>query len=322
MRKFPEPVVVVSECLEFGHCRYNGDMIKSEIVSSLKPFVEFRPVCAECQIGLGVPRDPIRVVRAKGSARLYQPATGLDFTAEMKAFSEKYLGGQGRVDGFIMKAYSPSCGIKGVKVYPPGDKVASVDSGAGFFGAAVLERFPDSPVEDELRLSNLRIRQHFLTKLFLAASFREMRLSGPPEMKKIVRFQADNKLLLMAYNQTRMRELGRIVANHAGLSPEKVYDAYEPTLMAAFAKAPSYVSNINVLMHAMGYFSRGLSAREKAFFLDSLEKYRNKKVPLAVPLNIVRSFIVRFGEPYLESQTYFEPYPSDLDGLADTGKNR
>ncbi len=295
-------------------------MIHDEFVKKLMVYVDYNPVCAECEIGLGVPRDPIRVTLVKKEARLVQPSTGLDLTDKMNGFSKEFLDSLKAVDGFILKAYSPSCGIKGVKIYPALEKVSSVGTGAGFFGAAAINKYGWLPVEDELRLTNLNIREHFLTKLFLSASFRDM--AKKREMKALVQFQADNKLLLMTYNQLKMRELGRIVANHEKLKIDKVLENYGKTLFMAFAKIPSFVSNINVLMHAFGYFSKELTAKEKAFVLDSFEKFREKKVPLAVPVSVIRSFIVRFDEKYLAGQTYFEPYPEDLINMNDTGRGK
>ncbi len=75
----------------------------------------------------------------------------------------------------------------------------------------MLERFDDRAIEDEGRLRNLGIREHFLTRIFAFARFRLVQQSG--SMSDLVRFHAANKLLLMAYNKEKMRELGRIVAN-------------------------------------------------------------------------------------------------------------
>ena len=38
-RAFPKPVVVVSKCLEFEACRYNGERISSSFIERLKPHV-------------------------------------------------------------------------------------------------------------------------------------------------------------------------------------------------------------------------------------------------------------------------------------------
>jgi NADPH-dependent 2,4-dienoyl-CoA reductase/sulfur reductase-like enzyme len=76
VRSSVKPVVVVSKCLGFAHCRFNGLTISSHTVDKLKPHVDFRPVCPEVEIGLGIPRDPVRIVKKADELRLIQPATG------------------------------------------------------------------------------------------------------------------------------------------------------------------------------------------------------------------------------------------------------
>ena len=63
---FTKPKILVSKCIEFDSCRYNGQMISSDFVKKLKKFVDFKPVCPEVEIGLGIPRNPIRIVEKKG----------------------------------------------------------------------------------------------------------------------------------------------------------------------------------------------------------------------------------------------------------------
>ena len=60
--KLSKPKIVVSKCLEFDACRYNGLSINDSMIRSLKEYVEFIPVCPEVEIGLGTPRDPIRLI--------------------------------------------------------------------------------------------------------------------------------------------------------------------------------------------------------------------------------------------------------------------
>jgi uncharacterized protein YbgA (DUF1722 family) len=126
----------------------------------------------------------------------------------------------------------------------------------------------------------------------------------------------------MAYNQKELRQLGRIVANHEKRKMEDVYDSYQEHFFHALHRAPRYTSHINVLMHALGFFSRQLSSREKAHFLDLLEQYRKGKIPLSAVITVVRSWIMRFDTEYLENQVYFEPYPAELVEITDSGKGR
>ena len=55
MRDFARPRILVSRCIEFDHCRWNGMMVRSDVVKLIKPHVDVMPVCAEVEIGLGHP---------------------------------------------------------------------------------------------------------------------------------------------------------------------------------------------------------------------------------------------------------------------------
>ena len=320
MREFVRPGVVASKCIEFAACRYNGVMIPSPVVRLLMPHVDFMQVCPEVEIGLGIPRKPIRIVITDGKRRLVQPETGRDVTREMKEFTAAYLGSIADVDGFILKFRSPSCGIKDVKIYSSPAKGASAGKGAGFFGGEVLRLFPNLAIEDEGRLKNYRIREHFLTRLFALAALRRMKALG--SMGDLVRFHTDNKLLLMAYSQKALRSLGKTVANPDRKPVPEAIETYARGFEAALGTAPRYTSCINVLMHAMGYFSRQLSGKEKAYFLNTLQEYRDQRVPLSVPIGIMKSYIIRFEEPYLAGQTFFDPYPEAMTSVTDSGKGR
>lgn len=238
----------------------------------------------------------------------------------MDAFANTFLDGLHDVDGFILKSRSPSCGIKDTRIYAAQGDTAISNRDAGRFAQAVLARFGHLPIEDEGRLTNYVLREHFLTHLYATARLRA--LKETPTLSALVQFQAENKLLLMGYHQDEMRVMGRLVANHERLPVEQVFAAYETHLHQALARPPRYTANINVLMHALGYFSEELSPAEKTFFLDSLEDYRAGRVPLSVPVSIMRAWIVRFGQAYLAQQTFFRPYPEDLVAITDSGQGR
>ena len=104
MKTFIKPRIVISKCIEFDFCRYNSQIIRSEIVSKLKPHVEFLPICAEVEIGLGVPRDPIRIVEKQTKKYLLQPTTGRDVTEAMNSFVHQYLASLHGIEGFLLKS--------------------------------------------------------------------------------------------------------------------------------------------------------------------------------------------------------------------------
>jgi len=310
MTPFVRPKIVISKCIEFDHCRYDGSLIPSDFVKALKPHVDFSPVCAEMEIGLGVPRSTIRIVSVNGEPRLIQPATGLDVTERMMDFSAHFLSSLSDVDGFILKFRSPSCGMKDIRVYSSSANGVAVSKTSGFFGGAVVKSFPDMAVEDEGRLRNFNIREHFLTKIYALASLREVRNSG--DVSNLIRFQEVNKFLLMAHSQKETRLLGKIVANQEGLDFEKQAAFYREHMAQALKRPPKTSSRANVLMHSLGYFKDQLTSKEKEHFIGSIGKYKDRKIPFSGPLAMLQSWAVRFGQDYVKNQTIFEPFPEDL----------
>lgn len=311
MKEFPTPKVVVSQCIEFDECRYDGQIISSDFVKKLIPHVQFITVCPEVAIGLGNPRKALRLVSIDGKVRLLQPAAKLDLTEKMQSFAASFLDSLPAVDGFLLKSRSPTSALKDARVYAgvnPGSAV--MRKGPGLFGSAVLQKFPCLAVEDEGRLRNPRIKEHFLTKLFTLASFRKTRQAG--SHKAIMEFQTHNKLLLKAYNQKEARILGSIVADKKRKSADLIINEYQQHLCCALKRAPRCGSNLNAMMHAMGHFSDKLSKEEKSFFLDSLQKYRNGLLPLSVNTSILRLWLKKFKEDLLMKQTFFKPYPEEL----------
>jgi len=323
MTEFVKPTVVSSKCIEFEYCRYNANIISSDVIKEMKNFVNFIPVCPEIEIGLGVPRDPIRIIQQDDSLKLMQSSTGKDVTSSMTNFAENFLDSLEDVDGFILKYKSPSCGTKHTPYLASIEKGAGkLGMGPGLFGKVVMERFPNLPIENEGRLKNFRIREHFLTKLYTIARFREVKNSE--KMRSLIDFQANNKFLFMAYNQVEMREMGRIVANQEKQPFSTLIKKYESHLLKLLAYPPKFTSHINVLMHMLGYFSDELTKEEKAYFLDELEKYRAGWIPLFVMRSLLKSWIVRFNQPYLKTQIYFEIFPEELMrfDLKDTWRGR
>jgi uncharacterized protein YbgA (DUF1722 family)/uncharacterized protein YbbK (DUF523 family) len=308
---FPRPGIVVSQCLGFEPVRYNAQIIRDDFVQRLAALCDVVVVCPEVAIGLGVPRPPIRLVSPrKGELRVEQPSTGRDVTGAMRDFAGSFLAGLENLDGFVLKSRSPSCGISDTKIYGTGAHAAVTGKGAGVFGGAVLERFPDRAVEDEGRLRDHGIRERFLTLLFGLARLRAVEASR--SRAALVELHAQYKYVLMAYHQQHARELGRTVAAVAARPWTDVLRDYRMTFARALARPARVRSHINALTHAFGHVSPGLSREERAFFLEHLDELRAGRAQLATTLALLRGWVLRFGEPYLERQVYFRPYPREL----------
>ncbi|MCS7241083.1 MAG: DUF523 and DUF1722 domain-containing protein [Candidatus Caldatribacterium sp.] len=305
-RTFPRPKVVVSKCLGFAPCRYDGAIIEDTFVRQLRPYVDFVPVCPEVDIGLGVPRKPIRIVLKAGKKHLVQEETEKDLTEAMERFSENFLTLQ-EVHGFILKAKSPSCGLRDVKVHAPSGKVLSL--GSGMFTEAVLRKYPHLAIESERRLEHSAIREHFLQKIFALADLEETLAKRSPGA--LVDFHTRYKLFLLAHHQQETHLLGKIVARVR----ESIDDAlkeYRTHFLRAIRRAMNRRLVVNVFFHILGYFKDRITPKEKDFFLHLLEDFREGNVSLPVLINLTESWVIRFEEPYLSRQVFFRPYPKPL----------
>ena len=148
-----EPIRIgVSSCLLGAEVRYDGGhKLDHHISEVLGEFFEWVPVCPGVEIGLGVPRPPIRLVEGQASPRLVEPESGEDLTERMESFARERLAElqEAGLDGFILKSRSPSCGIERVKVFGQDGKPKR--NGVGVFARALILRRPDLPAaEDEI----------------------------------------------------------------------------------------------------------------------------------------------------------------------------
>ena len=314
------PRIVVSRCLGFEACRWNGSIISDPFVASLGAHVEFRTVCPEVGAGLGIPRNPIRVVEGEHGPRLYQPADDRDVTDAMERYVDALIPTLGDVDGFILKSRLPSCGIRDVKLHGRDGTSVVTGRAAGLFGTRAKSAFGDVAIEDEGRLRNLRLREHFLTRVFAQARLRK--LLNAPTMAGLIGCHAHHKYRLMEYGPAKLRGLGRIVANHEKRPVRDVLECYRAGFAAALAAPPRIPTVVNSLTHMYGYFAKRLNPAEKRLFSEAVENYRAGRVGAMVVLQLIRSWVARFGEPYLAGQAVLDPFPAELVSREDSGKGR
>jgi uncharacterized protein YbbK (DUF523 family) len=226
--------VVVSKCLGFAHCRYDGGIVTDTFVASLKSQARLLPVCPELELGLGVPREPLRVIQDGGKLSLVQTGTGIDLTAPMESFCSSFLVSLSEPDGFILKTKSPSCGIRDVKQYASIDAPHPLGKGCGLFAREVLNRFPHLAIEDEAGLVEEAVRQHFLLKIQTLARFRQTKRAGTLDALRA--FDADNSLLLQACDQNLLHRLRRLVTGDNEGNLDELFAKYQKMLFRVLSR--------------------------------------------------------------------------------------
>src|SRR6058998_1654329 len=124
----------ISACLLGHEVRYDGGHKRDPFLAeTLGGFVEWVPVCPEVELGLGVPREPIRLVGRVTAPRLVAAESGRDLTEAMLGFARARVADLAARDlsGFVVKASSPSCGMERVPVHRTAGR--PVDRGRGLF---------------------------------------------------------------------------------------------------------------------------------------------------------------------------------------------
>ena len=303
----------VSACLLGEKVRYDGQhKHDGYITGTLGRWFEFVPVCPEFELGLGVPRETMRLEGNPEQPRLITGKTRRDLTGPMLAWCAgrvKELE-QENLCGFIFKSRSPSSGAFRVKVYPS-EKGMPVNKGRGLFAAAFMRHFPLLPVEEEGRLNDPGLRENFIERVFTLKRWREM-LAEACTRGGLVTFHERHKYLLMSHSIPHYRELGRITAGLKGRRLPQVQAEYLEKLTECLRMRATRRKQVNVLQHLAGYFKKQLDADEKAELGEAIKAYRAGHVPLIVPLTLINHYIRKYREPYLGRQYYLQPHPAEL----------
>jgi len=310
------PRVGVSSCLLGQEVRFNGGHKRYRFLTDdLDRYVDWVPYCPEMEIGLGTPREAIRLT---AGGRLVNRGGTADHTAAMAA-----LPLPADLDGYVFKAKSPSCGIRAIPRYRDGAQPAGAQpagaqpagaqpaghAGRGLYASRVLSAFPLLAAEDEGRLNDPGLREAFVERIFAAARLRSF-LAGPWSAGDLVAFHARHKLQMLAHDPARYRSAGRVVAA-AGTAPrEQTVSVYRDLFLAAMAVTATRGRHANALQHAYSRIGRELDRPRRHDLVARIEAYRRGEEPLSVPIALLAHYAL--GLPWLAEQTYLKPFPPDL----------
>lgn len=304
----------ISACVLGQEVRYNGGhKLDRFIRDTLGAYVRFVPVCPEVEIGLGIPRETLRLVRGDdGSVRLVAPKSDTDHTKLMTSYARKRTGQLAKENlcGYILQKGSPSCGMERVRIYSkPG--VAPARNGRGLFARQLMEHFPNLPVEEDGRLNDAGLRENFVERIFAYRRFRAL-FGGRWKMGDLVAFHSREKLLLLAHDRPAYQELGRLVAAAKGKDRKTVAAEYESLFMTGLRKMATRGKQTNVLQHIAGHFKKLNNSGDRQELQEVIASYRAGHVPLVVPITLLKHHVRRHGIEYLAQQTYLNPHPTEL----------
>ncbi|MCF7805145.1 MAG: DUF523 and DUF1722 domain-containing protein [Candidatus Marinimicrobia bacterium] len=304
--------VGISSCLLGEEVRVNGGHAHDSFITSvLGQYFSWVPIYPEVDIGMGTQRETIRLENENDSIHLRAPKSGTDYTEKIKSYADErivHLSEQ-PLHGYILKKYSPSCGMERVRVYDEND--VPTRTGRGVFARALMEKFPLLPVEEEGRLRYAHFRENFVERVFAYYRLQQF-LSATPQPGELVEFHTRHKLTLMAHHQDRYRELGRIAAKAGTGDFTVLLDEYSSFFMETMAIPATAKNHTNVLQHALGYFRQYLDSPDRQEMADYISDYRSGSVPLIVPITMMKHHLRKYPIKWLEKQVYFHPYPPEL----------
>jgi len=310
----PEPIRLgISSCLLGEEVRYNGGHVKDDfLVNTLGQYVQWVPVCPEVEMGMGVPRENVRLVGDAEDPRLVAPKSGTDHTDTMKKWAgQRLLELEGMdLHGYILKKDSPSCGLFRTKVY--GGVAAPSRNGRGLFARALVNKFPMLPLEEEGRLRDPKLRENFIGRVFAYQRLLGL-ISNGPKAKNLIEFHASHKLSIMAHNPQGQKELGQLVAEAGRVAIDDLTAEYGRIFMGTLGQIATNRKHANVLQHLMGYLKKYLDTSDKEEMAELINQYRQRFLPLVVPLTLLRHHLNRHPVPeWVNQQTYLNPYPQEL----------
>lgn len=308
-RKIP---VGISACLTGQKVRYNGGHKQSRYcLTVLDDCFEYETFCPEVAIGLGIPRDPIRLVGLEGEhpRALGTKDPDLDVTEDLLRVGKDFVERHRHLRGFILMKGSPSCGMERVKVYHPNGMPLHADSGV--FVRALRENYPELPLEEEARMNDAVLRENFIARVFAYDDWMTS-VEAEPSYHAILQFHSRQKYLLMAHHYEGYRELGRYLAEAHNRPLDEVKQHYLSRFMHHMEHKATRKTHANVLQHILGYLKRDIDSDCKQEMLDSIEQYREGHVHLVVPLTLLKHYVKRFGSDYIREQTYLNPHPHEL----------
>ena len=309
-----EPIRIgISSCLLGQKVRFDGGHKRDRyLTDTLGQYFEWVPVCPEVEVGLPTPRPSLRLELQDGQVHMIITREGRDLTRPMQAYAKarvKALEDES-LSGYVLKKASPSCGLERVRVYQ-GEGKPPNRNGRGLYAAALLDRFPNLPVEEEGRLHDPRLRENWVTRVFAYHRLRGL-WSKRWGVGDLVRFHTSHKFLLLAHSPAEFRRLGPLVAKAKSHGRRELRATYESQFISALSKTATRAKNTSVLQRILGFFKKELDNASRQELLGHIKDYRDGLVPLVVPLTLVAHYVRLLDVSYLRDQVYLNPHPKEL----------
>lgn len=312
MAKSPrKPIKIgISSCLLGEKVRFDSGHKKNAYINGvLADYFEFAAFCPEVEIGLGIPREPIRLVRLQGKVHCKGSKNeALDVTDKLCDIAEKQQKWHKGLSGYLLKKDSPSCGMARVKVY---NNDMPKREGVGLYAKTLMDNFPHLPVEEEGRLEDAQLRENFIQRVYVYSRWKALENEGV-SLPKLQIFHAQHKYIFMSHNQTKAKKLGALLVGTHPADLHQLADQYLELMTAILKVIATKKNHVNTLQHIQGYLKKHLNADDKAELVSLIDDYRQGLLPLVVPITLLRHHFRKHPNAYITESYYMQPHPGEL----------
>lgn len=305
-----KPVLGISACLIGANVRFDGGAFTHKwIAHELSKYVQYESYCPEVAMGLGVPRDTLRLEYKSDTSKpkLIETKSGADLTNQVAPVAERIFKDLSGLSGFILAKNSPSCGVESVKLYNAKNKIPDA-KGQGVFASELIKKEPFLPVVDSGRMHNPVEREKFVKHVM---SYHRLKNINP-KIKDLQAFHQKHKYMLMEYAPSEVSALGRIAGNSDKTDFEITYVNYITLFSEVMREQPTIKTRRNVFYHLLGYFKNDLDKTEKEHFLELIEQYANGLIPYVALTTHLNLYAKKYKKDYLIDQILFNPYPIEM----------
>lgn len=306
----PKIKLGVSSCLMGEPVRFDSGHKRNQYINQvLTEYFDFSTFCPEMSIGLGTPREAIRLVQIDDQVHCVGSKTpSLDVTQKLYEVADQQKNWHQDLCGYILKKSSPSCGMERVNLY----KGKQPDkTGVGLYAKRLMENFPHLPVEEEGRLGDAKLRENFIQRVYIYSRWKTL-LADNLTLPALQQFHAQHKYIFMSHDQLKAKELGALLAQKHSASLDDLAQQYLSSMMTLLKCVATTKNHVNTLQHIQGYLKNHISGDDKQELLFNIDQYRQGLLPLIVPITLLRHHFRHHPNDYITNTYYMQPHPGEL----------
>ncbi len=307
--------VGISACLLGHNVRFNGSHChKKWLTQHLAKYVDYHVVCPEVASGMSTPRPSMFLLENQETEHpqlIIRDDKHTEISELLLKTSQKLIDQCDGISGFIVKRGSPSCGAGSANLYNQKFNIQSHHQD-GLFVQALKTVHPHLPIEDEGRLNDPLLQEHFIKRVYLYHSAQLM-LDTVNHVTQLQAFHVKHKMLLRLHSSQNQKILGRLIAQASmKKNLDDLKQQYFNVFIQSFDKVATSANHYTLLQRCFRGINYHLSKLDREDIQENLKAYLKGLTPLSTPMAILRHYAKRYQQTFISNQSYLYPYPDEL----------